>query len=113
MHLLRKGAAQKLDDLNLLLFESAVGEIGANVLTHGLAGGDAGLGVEYSLSLEGDAAVASFTDRGPPLHNQLARAMPAPTTERGRGLAIARAALDELAYAREGEVNTWRLMKRL
>jgi serine/threonine-protein kinase RsbW len=39
--------------------------------------------------------------------------MPAPTSEDGRGLAIARKALDELAYKREGEVNTWRLVKRL
>jgi anti-sigma regulatory factor (Ser/Thr protein kinase) len=39
--------------------------------------------------------------------------MPAPTVETGRGLAIAHKALDELEYRREGEVNTWRLVKRL
>ncbi|HAC46259.1 MAG TPA: ATP-binding protein, partial [Chloroflexi bacterium] len=35
------------------------------------------------------------------------------TVETGRGLAIARKALDELGYLREGKVNTWRLVKRL
>jgi anti-sigma regulatory factor (Ser/Thr protein kinase) len=39
--------------------------------------------------------------------------MPAPTSETGRGLAIARKVLDELGYERDGEVNIWRLVKRL
>jgi serine/threonine-protein kinase RsbW len=57
--------------------------------------------------------MATFTDRGPPLHNQLTRAMPEATSETGRGLAIARQVLDELGYEREGEINKWRLVKRL
>jgi anti-sigma regulatory factor (Ser/Thr protein kinase) len=52
-------------------------------------------------------------DWGPPLHNQITRAMPPSSSEAGRGLAIARKVLDELGYQREGEVNTWRLVKRL
>ena len=75
--------------------------------------GATGAPVEYELKLEGGTATASFTDQGPPLHNQLPRAMPAPTSEAGRGLAIARKVLDELGYKREGEVNHWRLVKRL
>jgi hypothetical protein len=39
--------------------------------------------------------------------------MPVQSNETGRGLAIARKALDELGYERKGEVNTWRLVKRL
>jgi serine/threonine-protein kinase RsbW len=39
--------------------------------------------------------------------------MPDATSETGRGLAMARSLLDELGYEREGEVNKWRLIKRL
>ncbi len=102
-----------VDDTNVMLFESALAEIGANVLTHGRSHGPADAPVDYILRLEGHMALATFTDRGPPLHNQLTRAMPEPTSEAGRGLAIALQVLDELGYEREGEINTWRLVKRL
>jgi serine/threonine-protein kinase RsbW len=113
VQLLRERVAGGVDDTNVMLFESAVAEIGANVLTHGRREGPADAPVEYKLRLEGHTAMATFTDRGPPLHNQLTRAMPEPTSEAGRGLAIARQVLDELGYEREGEVNKWRLVKRL
>jgi anti-sigma regulatory factor (Ser/Thr protein kinase) len=110
---MRDRVAGAVDETNVLLFESALGEIGANVMTHGRKEGPAEAPVEYRLRLEGHMALATFIDRGPPLHNQLARAMPEPTSESGRGLAIARQVLDELGYEREGEFNTWRLVKRL
>jgi serine/threonine-protein kinase RsbW len=111
--MLRERTAGRVDETNIMLFESALAEIGANVLTHGRKHGPADAPVEYRLRLEGHMAVATFTDRGPPVHNQLSRAMPDPTSEAGRGLAIARQVLDELGYEREGEINKWRLVKRL
>ena len=113
MQLLRDRVAGAVDDINVMLFESALGEIGANVMTHGRKDRPDDPPVEYTLRLEGHMALATFTDRGPPLHNQLTRAMPEPTSEAVRGLAIARQVLDELGYERDGEVNTWRLVKRL
>jgi serine/threonine-protein kinase RsbW len=113
VQLLRERAGRDPNDTNVMLFESAVAEIGANVLTHGRQRGHKNDPVEYGLRLEGNTAMASFTDRGPPLHNQLTRAMPEPMSEAGRGLAIARQALDELGYEHDGEVNKWRLVKRL
>ena len=101
------------DDLSLMLFESALAEIGANVLRYAHPPGSSEPRVEFELRLAGETVTALLTDWGPPLHNQLTRAMPAPTSEAGRGLAIARKVLDELGYQREGEVNTWRLVKRL
>jgi len=113
VQLLRDRVGGSVDDTNVMLFESALGEIGANVMTPGRKERPDDPPVEYTLRLEGHMALATFTDRGPPLHNQLTRAMPDPTSEAGRGLAIARQVLDELGYERDGEVNTWRLVKRL
>lgn len=110
---LRERAAGMIDETSLMLFESALAEIGANTLTHGRREGPADAPVEYRLRLEGRTAMATFTDRGPPVHNHLTRAMPDPTSEAGRGLAIARQVLDELGYERDGEINKWRLVKRL
>ena len=111
--LLREKTGRSPDDHNLMLFEIALAEVGANVLMYGRKPMSKDRSVEYKLRADAETATASFTDRGPPLHNQLKRAMPAPTSETGRGLAIARKVLDELGYERDGEVNTWRLVKRL
>jgi serine/threonine-protein kinase RsbW len=113
VELLRERAGLPAGERNLILLETALAEIGSNVLIYTGKHGTTGPPVEYSLRLEGGVATAFFADHGPPIHNQVTRAMPAATSEDGRGLAIARKALDELAYKREGEVNTWRLVKRL
>lgn len=113
VELLREQTGRAADDRNLILFETALAEIGSNVLIYAGRHGTGGTPVEYDLRLDSDTATASFTDRGPPIHNQLTRAMPAAMSEAGRGLAIARKVLDELGYKRDGEVNTWRLVKRL
>jgi serine/threonine-protein kinase RsbW len=109
---LRAFTGRMSDDPMLTQLETALGEVGANVLTHGSPASAFGP-VEYRLRFEGDAAVATFTDAGPPVHDQLARAMPAQGSEQGRGLAMARLLLDELGYRRDGDRNRWRLVKRL
>jgi serine/threonine-protein kinase RsbW len=110
---LREASGRSADDRNLMHFEIALAEIGANVLTHGRpAGTDPP--VEYRLWLEeDDLAKASFIDGGPPVEEVLSRTMPDPTSEAGRGLPMARWLLDELLYQRDREVNKWRLVKRL
>jgi serine/threonine-protein kinase RsbW len=108
---LRRATGRGEDDRELMLFETALGEIGSNVLTHGRPGGTQS--VDYALHLEGGTVVALLSDWGPPVHEHLSREMPAVESEDGRGLAIARSLLDELGYERDGDRNRWRLVKRL
>jgi serine/threonine-protein kinase RsbW len=100
-------------ELSLMQFELALAEIGTNVLLYALPEDSTEPRVDFDLKLEAETLTAFLTDWGPPLHNQLTQAMPGLSSEDGRGLAIARKVLDELGYEREGEVNTWRLVKRL
>ncbi|MDQ2943742.1 MAG: ATP-binding protein [Candidatus Dormibacteraeota bacterium] len=93
-------------------FEIALAEIGANVLTHGRPNNQ-DPPVEYALQLDQGTAKASFIDRGPSVHEYISRDMPDQSSETGRGLPMARWLLDELVYKRDGEVNQWRLVKRL
>src|SRR5689334_17973147 len=109
---LRRALGRGHDDGPLMLFETALGEIGSNVLTHGSPPG-AERPVEYALRFDGGTLEACLSDSGQPVHDQLSREMPGLESERGRGLAIARSLLDELGYERDGEVNRWRLVKRL
>jgi serine/threonine-protein kinase RsbW len=107
-HALGRGA----DDRDLMLFETALGEIGSNVLTHGRPAG-AGAPFEFVLRIEDGAVVANLSDSGAPAHDELSREMPAADSEDGRGIAIARSLLDDLGYERDGDRNRWRLVKRL
>ena len=109
---LRHATGRASDDAPLILFETALGEIGGNVLTHGRPPGTE-RPVDYSLRFDAGVVEASLTDSGAPVHEHLAREMPGHESEAGRGLAMARSLLDELGYERDGEVNRWRLVKRL
>src|SRR2546422_10392551 len=105
----RRPTGRRADDRPLLLFETALGEIGSNVLTHGRPAGTA-TPIDYALRLEEGIVVASLSDSGSPVHEHLSREMPAHDSEAGRGLAMARSLLDELGYERDGDLNRWRLV---
>lgn len=112
VQLLRDAAGRDESDRELMRFEIALGEIGANVLTHGRPGrGDQP--IDYVLRFADGEVCASFSDHGPAVHDKLAQEMPDPLSESGRGLPMARTLLDELGYEREGGRNVWRLVKRL
>jgi len=103
-------------------FLTAIAEIGANVLTYAYEGGEHG-DMEMGLRLYPDRVQATFRDWGAPFVEPPAAAVavdddlfdPLPgLAEGGRGLAIARLALDSLTYERQADrTNVWQLVKRL
>jgi serine/threonine-protein kinase RsbW len=91
-----------------LLFELAVAENAANIIEHARAPA-----LLLRLHEETDTLIAEFTDTG----KGMDRPVDLPPdgdafAERGRGLMLAHAALDEITYERVGATNRWRLAKR-
>ena len=109
---LRDATGRRFSDRPLMLFETALAEIGGNVLTHGRPPGTT-RPIEYDLRCDNGTVVAQLSDSGPPAHAHLSTEMPSHSSEAGRGIAMARRLLDELGYERDGEVNRWRLVKKL
>lgn len=90
----------------------AVAEIVANIIEHGTSGRHRVL-LELRMSVAPDRAMIVVTDDGNESLADLASVhMPACASERGRGLAIAQSALDELAYQRVTETNHWVLISK-
>lgn len=89
-----------------LRFETAVAEVAANIAEHGAAAGARHVVLELRSSPDGLHAV--FEDDGGPL--QLPpedTALPPDDAERGRGLVMARSAVDSLQHRRDGGTNRW------
>jgi serine/threonine-protein kinase RsbW len=90
-----------------LLFEIAVAEIAANIVEH--AGPPS---ITIRLRQAATSVVAEFTDSGSGWSGTPGpAAMLDELDERGRGLAMAEAAVDEVSYTRRGRINHWRLTK--
>ena len=92
-------------------FETAVAEIAANLVQH--SGGGSTVDVYLELCAREDRVEACFRDTGVLADVDVASAMlPEDMDEHGRGLAIARAAVDVLTYERKRDFNYWRVVKR-
>ncbi|MGR6966490.1 ATP-binding protein [Geodermatophilus sp. URMC 61] len=88
-------------------FETAVAEVAANIAEHGAAAGAER--VSLRLSSSPDRIRAVFEDDGAPVETGTERP-PADDAERGRGLLLARAAVDRFSYERDGATNRWVLV---
>lgn len=88
----------------------ATGEIGANIIEHAAAGRPVRIVME--VTVRPNAVWVEFTDEGYPLLVDLsAVCLPDDMAERGRGLALAQAVLERLAYERNG-TNHWTLVSK-
>jgi len=100
-----------IPETDRMMFETAVTEIAGNIVGHG------GVDVEMTLRLwaRPDRVVARFEDNGRALSPDFVTAaeMPGDLDESGRGVALAKAAVDEVRYQREGEHNEWTLVRLL
>jgi anti-sigma regulatory factor (Ser/Thr protein kinase) len=101
-------------------FDTAVGEIVANIVRYAYSASSAG---EMSIALRGfgDRVEATLQDRGVPYtgvpigspHVACDDVDVLDLPEGGWGLAMTLGAVDELRYTREADVNSWRFMKKL
>lgn len=107
-------------------FEAAVMEIANNIIEHAYPQGRPDAKLKFRLRAYHDRVEAIFTDRGVPYEEN--SAPPAQEAdpliadladfevlaEGGRGIALARTAVDMLEYSRRARgANRWRLVKRL
>ena len=87
--------------------EIAVGEISANVLEHATPGW-----IRLEVRVFADRIqVDLFDDGGPADVDLTAAVLPDAMAERGRGIALAKASLEQLSYRRDS-VNHWTLVSR-
>ncbi|GGM03442.1 hypothetical protein GCM10011594_24500 [Nakamurella endophytica] len=100
-----------LDDTDRIGFELAVLEVAGNIVAHSRRGPE----WSFDLAVQADSAVlqADFSDSGTPVRLDLSRVhMPDEMAESGRGLAMARAAVDELHHRPTADGNTWVIRRR-
>lgn len=95
-----------------VMFETAVIEIAGNIIQHGVGGGEGPVNCNLTLKLYADRLEAHFKDDGLSTHVDIdAAAMPDAFAESGRGLALAKAAVDVLSYERTNGANHWTLSR--
>lgn len=107
------GDVPDLDPGRRMGFEIAVAEVAANIVEHGRDPEETRhVDLHLRLVAYDDRVEAHFRDTGRVALVDLTRpALPGDESEDGRGLAIAGAAVDEVAYERHGEVNLWRMVQ--
>lgn len=94
-----------VDERDRIRFEIAVAEVAANIAEHGAGAAR----VSLRLSSSPDRIQAVFEDDGAPVEARPEQP-PAGDAERGRGLLLARAAVDRFSYERAGATNRWVLV---
>lgn len=95
-----------------LRFETALIELASNVLQHANTG--AGVTCNLQLQISAEQIVATLRDSGASAVTGIPHAgMPDELAEGGRGLPLIHALVDELDYQRDGDINQWRIVRRL
>ena len=101
--------APDVDEADRTMFEIAVVEIAGNVVEHTRP---RPVGCDLVLSAHADALEATFHDDGVDADVDLSdTGLPDPLAETGRGLPMARAAVDVLEHTRVDGANRWYLRR--
>jgi len=102
---------ESLDPDDRTMFVLAVCEIATNIAKHARPRPGSVVSVEALLHIDAHALAATFVDNAKPADIALdAVALPEEGKESGRGLAIVRAATDELSHE-PADGNIWRLRR--
>ena len=105
--------APDIDFSARMRFEIAVAEVAANIVEHAGSPEQGVVDLNLRLMSFDDRVEARFRDTGRAADVDLATArLPEDAAEDGRGLAIALAAVDEVSYERDGDVNCWLVVQR-
>jgi serine/threonine-protein kinase RsbW len=105
-------ARTSVEDADRAMFATAVLEIVNNIVTHN--GADSNVLLSLSMSADSEVLRAELRDDGcPAAVDTEAAALPDDHAESGRGLAMARMALDDFRYERTQEQNRWLLARRI
>jgi serine/threonine-protein kinase RsbW len=97
-------------EADLMLFETAVIEIAGNVVEHGRPRGN--VRWNFSFNVLPERLIGMLSDRGESYEGDVsASQMPGEMDESGRGIVLARMALDELRYERHGGANHWTMRR--
>jgi serine/threonine-protein kinase RsbW len=103
-------AEASVADADRMMFTTAVLEVANNIVTHNGAGSE--VSIALALTADPTALRADFCDDGSPAAVDLATtALSGDLAESGRGLALARMALDEFSYERTKDRNRWQLTR--
>lgn len=101
----------RMADADRMRFDLAVAEVAANIIEHC----NPPARMLLVLTDYADRVEADFDETGEPLPADVVDVAATPEdafAESGRGLVLARTALDEFAYERQGEINHWHLVRR-
>ena len=103
------GRAPDVDDQDRMMFELAVVEIAGNIVEHAAP---RPVRCAVDLAVHDDRLEATFHDTGDDAGVDVAAAsLPDAMAETGRGLAMVRAAVDEVRHERVADGNRWTLRK--
>ncbi len=100
-----------IGEADRMRFDLAVAEVAANIIEHCQPPAT----MVLVLKDYDDRVVADFDENGELLPGDVVDAATSPEddfAESGRGLVLAREALDEFVYERQGEINHWHLVRR-
>lgn len=99
--------------MDRIRFETALVEVASNIIEHSRPAGTHPVRFVLAVECEPERLFAEFTDNARPAGIDLSGAeLPDDLSASGRGLALAKVALDQFSYAKEDDGNRWTLLCR-
>lgn len=102
-----------IEPMDRIRFETALIEVASNIIEHSQPASTDPVRFVLAVECEPERLYAEFTDNARPAGIDLGAAeLPDDMSGSGRGLALAKVALDQFSYAKEDKGNRWTLLCR-